>query len=465
MTILLITINSCRDNTENRYDLREINAVTEAKEQKWGTCWAFATVSSLESNYIMNQKNEDVNFSEYYLDKYNGFNRDGNDGDRTDTWYSGQGPEYIGSNTDDRKSGLVVHLGGDYKVSAAFFANNMGITKEDTVSENEMNHDIFGNNENDGIKRYSEKYNYYYPRKIEWLSFSGNKEQRIRRIKNFIKSKGAVASSQKKVDIPLGIYQDGVEIHMSSGREKLDHAISLIGWNDNVKFNNSNGAWIVKDSDHKDEKTQKHIGYFYVMYDDYYVGNDVEMGAVSFSEVKKRSANTVIYGHAKHGWLFETERLNKVKAVYKIKNEKEKLKSIGIFIPTEKTENTILLKIEDKKIELNYANTYPGFYIIDIDEKIVLNKDQRIDIELRSNNGVYAFDGSTKMELLLKSNNKLPKWGDPVEVNSLARSGETFYKRFENSKWIDFIKYKSVIKKDSLDNNKNIAIYLYTEKI
>ena len=61
-----------------RYDLRDYGRVSEVRDQgSWGTCWAFAALSALESSLLPDEKCE---FSVDHLAMNNGFNADLDDG-------------------------------------------------------------------------------------------------------------------------------------------------------------------------------------------------------------------------------------------------------------------------------------------------------------------------------------------------------------------------------------------------
>lgn len=61
-----------------RYDLRDYGRVSEVRDQgSWGTCWAFAALSALESSLLPDEKCE---FSVDHLAMNNGFNVDLDDG-------------------------------------------------------------------------------------------------------------------------------------------------------------------------------------------------------------------------------------------------------------------------------------------------------------------------------------------------------------------------------------------------
>lgn len=62
-----------------KFDLRDENRVTPIRSQNpWGTCWAFATIAALESNYLTNfdADPKDVDFSEMHLVWFSRINQD-----------------------------------------------------------------------------------------------------------------------------------------------------------------------------------------------------------------------------------------------------------------------------------------------------------------------------------------------------------------------------------------------------
>ncbi len=435
--------------TPSEFDLRKSSRVTSARTQAWGTCWAHGTIASMESNLLQTKlwqkegESGDVDLSEYHMDKYNGFNRNGENGDKQKDWYSGQSKDFVGSNIDDLKNGLVVHLGGDYKMAAAHLSNSLGAVQESKtpkINHDHNDHKSFGNTKDSGVLL-KNSYNYYFPRHIEWLSLEGSVEEKIQKTKSAIKIHGAVASAQYMEDKPLKITEDGLEIHMASGSEKLNHSIALIGWNDKIRYKDKVGAWLVKDSDHKNEKTEKHIGHFYVMYDDFFVAKDKYMGSVIFRDIALRDEKTKIYSHSLHGWRYTTdENFYEVANKYKA-TRKEKLDAIGFYTLKSNLNFVINVYIENKLIYSQKGKeALPGFHYHEFKRPIKLENGQSFKVALQYNQVGYAYDASFAMEVLL---GKLPKWGEPVLVHSKASVGESMYRESQSSDWKDFSSYIS----------------------
>jgi C1A family cysteine protease len=462
--------------TPARFDLRDMGWASEARQQAWGTCWIFSTYSSLESNLLINNGWEKagekgpVDLAEYHMDKFNSFTRKGDDQHVKSDWYSGQGGNFPGGNHDDLNSGVVVHLGGDYRMATAILSNNRGAVQERLVPTIKGHSDqkIFGDTPWEGVLLEND-YTYFIPKDVEYLTLFGSDENKREAIKKAIVRYGAVASTQNMDDTPVGITKEGMEIHMYRGKDKMNHAISLIGWDDDFKYKEHKGAWLVKDSDHKDEKTGKHIGYFWVLYDDVHVGKDPYMGGVSFRGVAKRTYDRA-YTHAYHGWRYSTGDDGKVKSVATSFNLKdgEQVHSIGVYTTSldVKVQLEIYSEINGvllKKIEEEFY--YPGFHRIDLKKPLDVGPKKKVFVVQKNSDNSYAYDASFTLDVLLS---ELPKWGEPVDINSKASLNESFYN--DGRSWIDFASYKNsrngqmLNKHAASSDTASVALNVYTVK-
>jgi len=461
-------------NHTSQFDLRDHKQSTSAKKQSWGTCWAHGTFAAMESSMIKTKIWEisgevgEPDLSEYHLDKFNGFNRNGEKGDLQKGWYSGQDSSFEGSNLDNLNNGLVVHLGGDYRMAAAYLSNTLGAVQEKktpTISHLNNDHDKFGNNKNSGVL-FENEYQYYFPTHVEWLSLEGSKLEKRKKIKQAIKLYGAVASTQFKDDAPVAIASDGLEIHYGEKEYKLNHSIALIGWNDDIEWKDKKGAWLVKDSDHKNEKTNEHLGHFYIMYDDYYTASDKFMGGVIFRDVKLREKGTQIYSHSLHGWRYTTdENFHEVANKFK-STRNEKLHAVGIYTVKEDSNFMIHIYKNGKKILSQWEKeSRPGFHYINLKRQVSLKDNDEFMVSLEYKTNGYAYDATFSMDVLM---GKLPKWGDPVLVKSKAKKGESVYRKLARSSWSDFSDYSSKknkqknLKKELQVGSSNFSINAYT---
>ncbi|MBK22422.1 MAG: hypothetical protein CME70_00330 [Halobacteriovorax sp.] len=423
---------------QTRFDLREESSVTKTKKQNWGTCWAFASLAAIESN-LLRERNWNFkfepDFSEYHMDKYSGFNRNGHADHLRHESYSGQGEGYLGSNTDTPKKGLIVHSGGDFKVAAAYLSNIGGAVEEFKTpgfGYSHNDHSRFGNTPTDGVLK-ENNYNYYLPSSIEWLTY-GSFEENIQRIKESIMKHGSVGSSQLMQNEPHEYTLSGEEIHFYHGPKEPTHAINLIGWDDEravIPF--KPGVWIAQDSDHINEVTG-HIGYFLTPYADTHTGQNLESGGVSFRGTYKRNFKK-IHSHALHGWQYEY-RAKKVSNLYKLENEIPTHVGIYTTVPNDQPIAFVtdlkgnMLCHTKKEIKEN-----PGFYLLELrcEEESFKNQTYRVELETKS--GLYAYDAEKAYKPLL-GNSALPEFGSPLIVGSRANPGESFY--YKDGTWKDF---------------------------
>ena len=467
LLISFLLLISCikRKNDKNYFNLENINSLSPVKKQSWGTCWAHAAIRSIESNLLHSTGISIIDLSEYHMDKYSGFTRDGHDNHlkSSEDWYRGQGSGFAGSNTDDPTSGLIVHLGGDLRMAASYLSLNGGavVESKNMPKINGLSNDFskFGNTKTDGIK-YKDNYVYYMPKHIEWLSLNKNsKKIRIQEIKDSIKKYGAVSSSQffeNNDELPMT--KDGKEIHLNPKNKEVNHAINLVGWDDDFKFKNYVGAWIAEDSDHVDKRDKK-IGQFYIPYEASEAIKNDYMGAVSFKDVIRTNFSN-IYSHSLHGWRYTTtKKIDEVISKYKI-NKNEKVFGVGIYTTVENESGVVSLR-PHPFVRMNlcfkrFQFKNPGFHLIELD---CPRGSEEVYVIQKNNSGKYAFDASFRMDVLLNSD--LPPLGEKVFVNSKANPNESFY--MENG-LKDFSMYKQddLVEHARINNTANIAMSLYT---
>ncbi|WP_127718481.1 hypothetical protein [Halobacteriovorax sp. HLS] len=447
------------------YNIRSSNflpvigkTVSNIKKQQWGTCWSFSAISTLESSILTSGLQHTTDLSEYHLDKYNGFNRDGFSTDPKKDWYSTQGKGFQGSNTDALNSGLMVHLGGDFTVAAAYLSNTKGAVEEYKTPSilTHKDFDKFGNTPTTGVLL-ENNYEYIYPQRIEWLTTTGTDSEKRDVIKEYIRKFGSVSSAQYMTDTPIGFHKNK-EVHLNLTTTKPNHAINIVGWDDDFNYRGHIGAWIIKDSDHIDDKTGEKISFYYIPYDDLITAKDPKMGGVSFNSPKKREGLVTIRTHALHGWRFNIDSYESIKNHFRTSNDKEELIGIGVYIPTVNTKSKIAIKVNGKTIGLKkeLVAKFPGFYYIDVDA-YTIDPNSQIEVTQSNDSKVYALDSSSKMDVLLSSN----KFEiSPQTIESKALKNQSFLLR--NGKWIDL----QDMEQDPNINYKraNFPINLYTKK-
>lgn len=207
------------------YDLRKYGKTSSVKEQMIsGPCWTFATMSSLESNLLPGEK---LDFSENNLKNTHGFD-------------------------------LTVSDGGNGKMSTAYFARWSGPVLE-SLDPYSSTSSVSPSNLNPA-KHVQEVL--YLPKTVDPLNTN--------EYKDVISNHGAIMAYMFWED-GKSCYNDKTYAYYYKGIDNFNHAITVVGWDDNYSSSNfsiappGNGAWLVENSFGTDFGDN---GYFYISYYD-----------------------------------------------------------------------------------------------------------------------------------------------------------------------------------------------------
>lgn len=240
--------NDKASDLPSRYDLRDYGYITSVKSQgETGTCWAHATIASCESNMIMNRLADNtIDLSESHL-----------------AWFA-LGKASTDKNDPLYNDGLSLGTdaygnGGNSAFSMAVLARWSGVQLEKNAPSVTKCPII------DESQRYT---SYGYLANSDELDKNDRES-----IKQHLMSTGALMCSYYDDDSKhiKGQYYPYASYYNSDINE-TNHAVTIVGWDDNYSKNNfngnvppANGAWIIKNSWGDDS----HIdGYFYLSYYD-----------------------------------------------------------------------------------------------------------------------------------------------------------------------------------------------------
>ncbi|MFO1417964.1 MAG: lectin like domain-containing protein [Methylotetracoccus sp.] len=216
------------------FDLREFRGVTSVKNQgQCGSCWAFAAIGSLESN-LKYLRQQEWNFAEQDMNKLHGF--------------------------DDAEC-----FGGDNFMAAAYLVRWAGPYAEGQVPyPYQIDETSRGSGDTMAKKKHVQEVSFLPDR-------SGPKDNDL--VKRVIKEGGGMLAAYRHNS---AYYNKDTAAYYYYGEDQPNHAIVLIGWNDNypkerflpppgAQQPSGNGAFLVKNS--WGGQWGKN-GYFYISYYD-----------------------------------------------------------------------------------------------------------------------------------------------------------------------------------------------------
>ena len=231
-----------------KYSLRDIIPENLAirNQQDTNLCWAFATLSSLETNLALYNYNRGINTDKIYD-------------------FSERHMEYATSKTfaNNTKNPLgynrEVGSGGSYQIAQSYLTNGSG-----AILESDM---PFENNENtiDISEIQNKKVSSQVYDTISFPDYQTatrkEKTKIMNQIKEHIQNYGGVQASLHGNSSNISSFScynnsTGAKYCNNTDLHPIDHAISIIGWDDNYSVDNfaesnrpsSNGAWIARNS-------------------------------------------------------------------------------------------------------------------------------------------------------------------------------------------------------------------------
>jgi len=352
-------------NLPLKYNSCDHGLVTSIKSQNIsGMCWAFAIISVLESSYLK-QNNFKINykwqpdFSEMNL-IYN-----------------------LNSGASINNPGeFDLNLSGNSDMATAYFSSGRGPVLE---QEDKYNANFKTRDHKENLSKQADKYIreiIYVPDIDKFDAISINNHREL--VKKFVFENASVATSFYLDENFFDKSQ--VNYFYNSYASQTNHMGAIVGWDDNYPKENFNsqpendGAFIIKNSWGKNKNSN---GYFYMSYEDKFAG----FGAYVMREIvnqEKKYSQENIYQNDLFGMtdIINSKELgdkNLICCMFDLKNSREVLSDIGIFIASNNTNCKFFLINHDaseySEMICERDFKFPGYYVISLSNKILLTQD------------------------------------------------------------------------------------------
>ena len=359
----------------------------------YGVCWAFSTISLIETNLIKkNLVSNDIDLSELHLVNY--------------TYNCVNDP--LGGlegdiNKFDTSYGSVMQYGGNVEMAANSLLDWEGAVNEDVVPyTTEYVRQVENNQLDDSLaygKDVAHVQNFY---RVNTTS----KED----VKKAVMDYGAVSISywsDQSSDWSTQYYNSLTAAYYCPEGHITNHAVNIVGWDDDYSSDNfatkpeGNGAWIVRNSWGSEYGKD---GYFYLSYYDksiYSVGYTLE------AELSDNYNNNYQYdGAMLYGYMGYTGS-NKYSNIFEAKANlggSENIKAVSFMTGSSTNLNytvSVYTNLSDDTnpesgtlaAQKSGVTTYDGMYTVVLDSSVNINKGKKFSVvvEVNSNSGKTAY--------------------------------------------------------------------------
>lgn len=268
-------------------------------------------------------------------------------------------------------------------------------------------------------------------------------------IKEMIKEYGAVGISyfEDKSYYNSAKYAYYNPNNNNDNEKKTNHAVVLVGWDDNFKKENfntypsGNGAWLVRNSWGSDSRN---YGYFWISYEDASLADVAYSLDVAYRSGSNRDENYYDYNYQYDGGVstttmhYDNTATGVDEANIFVANGKEELKAVAIYAGANyHYDIKIYTNLTDKSdpvsgtLAASKSGTqiYEGYHTVKLDKSVLLNEGETFSVvvTLKNNNNDY-----TSWAL---DNTLTETW---MYSESEAKSGQSFYRpSISGYSWID----------------------------
>ena len=367
---------------EESYSLKNVipNDIIIKNQTPLNLCWAFSSLSSMATNLGLQNRSKTYDFSARHMDYASAENTS-----------SGANTNLYGTN---REIGSTANWG----IAINYLTNGLGAVKETDMPFNTGTNNI-SYNQIVSKTPTTEAY------KIKIYPVPSNEEQKnnlIAEVKKNIKLHGAAAAQVCGASLENNNYYNpstGALYYPSDSGKHVDHAVAIIGWDDNYQVSNFNsnhrppskGAWIIQNSWGTEKGDH---GLFYMSYYDSFIYSGIIhiLSAVDKEDSSFQKKYDNIYLHDEKG--FNTARnVSNYNTIYlgnkyKANKSNEYISMISIATITEceikvfvNPDSNSLNKDDMQQVNLKSGGSTitvePGFNTIELSNPIKINSDSK----------------------------------------------------------------------------------------
>ena len=383
-------------------------------QSPYGTCWGFAPTSLAELS-VLNNDGTLLDLSELHsvYFAYHYTSADGKDG-----------VKYLPT-----ASYNYLSMGGDPSFIYHAYANWVGVADEKTAPysgaaatlESGLSNDIAMNDS-------AHLRNFYIVNKAD-----------RKYIKQLIKEYGGVGMSYYDDN---QYYDYSTNSYYSTVSDNTNHAISVVGWDDDKVTNSSNkGAWLVRNSWGSDEYS--HFGYFWMSYDEpsiydrVYALDCVSDTGSSDDDFYDHNYQYDLSAYSQYGWI-GTGTSSTIANIFTATGT-QSLKAVGVETQNPNINYTVNIYTDIANSSNPESGTlvrtqtgsftYQGFHTIKMDNPLTLTKGEKFSVVIK----LESMDGKSGAYYVMESKYNL---GNAASWYCGGEKGQSFY---YNYGWRDMV--------------------------